>query len=155
MKEMKTSNIQHKDLRFYNNMFAGAGGLSALGEKAVNTQAAGNVYLAGAKPSIHDKDALVASEFKPNLKLYEKSGGWWLEMAVDDNWTSNQKRDIITTGLLGKAKIPDAAFEQPDGTPYRLDTDYFGKKRNTANPAPGPFEFASKKVVRLKVWPRE
>ena len=67
---------------------------------------------------------------KEHIKLQEKSDGWWLEMAVDDNWTSNQKRDIITTGLLGKAKIPDAAFEQPDGTPYRLDTDYFGKKRN-------------------------
>lgn len=37
----------------------------------------------------------------------------------------------VTAEMLGKAKIPDLSYEQPDGTPYRLDTDYFGKKRNT------------------------
>jgi alpha-N-arabinofuranosidase len=155
MKDMKLSNIHHKDLRFYNNMFVGSGGLSAFDEKAVNTQAAGNVYLAGAKPSTHDRDALVAADFKPGIKLQEKPDGWQLEMAVDPVWTSKQKRDIITTELLGKAKIPNAPFEKPDSTAYRLDKDYFGKKRNTVNPAPGPFEFTSEKTIRLKVWPKK
>jgi alpha-N-arabinofuranosidase len=155
MEEMKLSDIQHKDLRFYNNVLVGSSGLSAFGEESVNLQAAGNVYLAGAKPSVHDKNALVAVEFEPGIKLYEKSDGWWLEMNVDPAWISKQKRDVVTTELLGKAKIPDAPFEQPDGTPYNLDTGYFGNKRNTANPAPGPFELAGEKVISLKVWPKK
>jgi len=154
VKDMKLSDIQHKDLRFYNNMFAGSTGLSALDEKVPNTRADGNVYLAGAKPSAHDKNSLVAADFKPNLKLEEKPDGWWLEMAVDPASTTKQKRDVVTTELLGKAKIPDAPFEQPDGTPYRLDTDYFGKKRKKANPTAGPFENPGKGDLKLKVWQR-
>ena len=66
-----------------------------------------------------------------------------------------EKRSIVTTELLGRAKVPDAPYEKPDGTPYRLDTDYFGKKRNTENPAPGPFSAQDKKIISLKVWPRK
>ena len=62
---------------------------------------------------------------------------------------------MVTTDLLGTAKIPDTRFENPDGTPYKLDTDYFGNNRKTTNPAPGPFEFADKNKVRLKVWPKD
>jgi len=155
VEDMKLSDIQHKDQRYYNNLFVGRGGLSAYGKKDVNLQAFGNVFLAGAKPSTHDRDALVAADSKPGIKLEEKPDGWWLEMAADPAWTSKQKRAVVTTEALGKAKIPDAPFEQPDGTPYRLDTDYFGKKRNTDNPAPGPFEFPGGKKIRLKVWPRK
>jgi alpha-N-arabinofuranosidase len=155
MKDMKTSDIQHKDQRYYNNLFVGRRGLSIYGEKDPNVQAAGNVYLAGARPSTYDRDALVAADFKPGIKLEEKPGGWWLEMVVDPAWRSKKKRAVVTTESLGKAKIPDAPFEQPDGRPYRLDTDYFGKKRNAKNPAPGPFEFIGEKTIRLKVWPRE
>jgi len=155
VQDMKISNIQHKDERYFNNLFAGANGLSAYGEKDAILNAAGNVYLGGAKPSTQDRDALVVADFDPGVKLEEKSDGWWLEMTVDPEWTSKRKRSIVTTELLGKAKIPDAPFEQPDGAPYRLDADYSGKKRNAKNPVPGPFEFTSEKTIRLKVWPRK
>lgn len=154
MKDMRTSDIQHKDQRYYNNLFLGKG-LSIYGEKDVNVRAAGNVYLGPARPSTSDRGAVVDAEFKPRFKLEEKPDGWWLEMAVDPAWISKQKRAVVTTELLGKAKIPNAAFEQPDGKPYKLDADYFGKKRNAQNPAPGPFEFTSERTIRLKVWPRK
>jgi hypothetical protein len=154
MKNMKVSDIQHKDERYYNNVFLGRG-LSIYGEKDANVQAAGNVFLASAKPSTRDRDAVVAADFKPAVKLEEKPDGWWLEMAVDPAWITKQKRAVVTTKLLGKAKIPDAPFEKPDAAPYRLDTDYSGKKRNAENPAPGPFEFTSEKTIRIKVWPRK
>ncbi len=51
-----------------------------------------------------------------------------------------------------KAVIPDAAFENPDGSPYAVDTDYFGKKRDAENPFPGPFEVPVDGEV--KVWPK-
>ena len=46
----------------------------------------------------------------------------------------------MTTELLGRAKIPDLPFEKPDGSSYKLDTDYFGKMRNAESPFPGLFE---------------
>ena len=55
--------------------------------------------------------------------------------------------------LLGKALIPDLPFEQPDGSPYRIDTDDFGRKRDAANPCPGPFELRGGGQQMLKVWP--
>jgi hypothetical protein len=154
LQEMKISNIQYRDLRFFNNLFVGSTGLSAFDEKAVNTRVAGNGYLAGAKPSAYDKEASVAPDFKPGLKLEKKPDGWWLEMSIDPAILKKPMRTLVTTDLLGTAKIPNVKFEQPDGTPYKLDTDYFGGKRNTATPAPGPIELSDKNKIRLKVWPK-
>jgi len=149
------SKVVGDDERFHNNLFVGHSGLAVYGEKAVNLQAVGNVYQAGAKPSTHDREALVVADFKSGTKLEEKPDGWWLEISVDPAWASAQKRGVVTTESLGRAKIPDAPYDKPDGTPYRLDTDYFGKKRIAENPAPGPFRFPSKKGIRLKVWPKK
>lgn len=60
-------------------------------------------------------------------------------------------RNLVTTKRLGKAAIPDLPYEQADGTPIRINTDYFGKKRNESNPTPGPFENPGTGPVRLKV----
>jgi alpha-N-arabinofuranosidase len=59
----------------------------------------------------------------------------------------------VTTELLGKAVIPNLPYEHPDGTPLRIDTDYFGKQRNEGNPFPGPFELPRGGKQDLKVWP--
>jgi len=155
LKNMEVSNIQHKDLRFHNNLFIGSGGLSNCDKMTENLQATGNAYLAGAKPSTHESDPLIPEDFEPGMKLEEKSDGWWFEMSVNPDWRSQQRRAVVTTELLGKAKIPDAPFEQPDGTPYRLDTDYFGETRSADNPAPGPFRLTDKKQIHLKVWPKK
>jgi len=153
LKDMKVSNIQHKDLRFCNNLFVGSSGLAACEKMTENLQATGNVYLAGAKPSTSESDPPVADDFEPGIKLEEKPDGWWFEMSVDPDWISQQKRAVVTTKSLGKAKIPDAPFEQPDGTVYRLDTDYLGNTRNIDNPAPGPFRLVNEEVIRLMLWP--
>ncbi|MGA2255725.1 MAG: hypothetical protein ABSG53_13855 [Thermoguttaceae bacterium] len=57
----------------------------------------------------------------------------------------------MTTELLGKATIPNLPYERPDGTPKRVDTDYFGKQRNEADPTPGPFENPGQGDLQLKV----
>lgn len=150
------SRVVDDDERFCNNLFVGHKGLAVYDAwEAVNLQAVGNVYLAGAKPSTRDHEALVTETSEPGIKLQEKPDGWWLEIAVDPAWTSERKRAIVTTESLGKAKVPDAPYEQSDGTPYRIDTDYFGRKRKTENPAPGPFRSPSNKLIRLKVWPKK
>ena len=39
------------------------------------------------------------------------------------------------------------------GSPYLIDIDYFGKKRMTTNPYPGPFELPEGGRQVLRVWP--
>lgn len=148
-------NIQGGDDRFFNNIFAGHDGLSPYDKAAQPMHVSGNIYLAGAQASTHGRDALVLPDFEPGIGLQERADGWWLAMAVDPVWTSKHRRIVVTGEALGRAKVSSAPFEQPNGTPYRLDTDYFGKQRNTENPAPGPFQLPQKKMIRLKVWPRE
>ncbi len=117
---MELSNITHKDARYYNNLFFGDCRPPA-GDASANLQSAGNVYLEG-----------------PGGEVEEKANGVWLRFSQGAAGAAGE-RPVVTTELLGKAKIPDAPFEQPDGTPYRIDTDYFGEKRSVDAPAPGPF----------------
>lgn len=149
------SKVVGDDERFHNNVFAQPPGLSVYDAwKPVKLEAVGNVYLAGAKPSGNDTDAVVAGDFDPGTRLQEKPDGWWLEMAVDPAWIAKRKLALVTTELLGKAEIPGLPFEQPDGSPYRLDRDYFENMRDPEHPAPGPFAGPSGQSIRLKVWPK-
>jgi hypothetical protein len=150
---LSNTNVQKTDYRFYNNLFAAGAGMAAYNAWAPRFQASGNVYLASASPSTGEGGTVVAPEFNPEVILTEgPAGEWWLEMAVDPAWLTAQARPLVTTELLGTAIIPSQRFVQPDGTPYRLDTDYAGTAR-TANPAPGPFEFTTGQKIRTKVWP--
>ena len=76
-----------------------------------------------------------------------------LELAVDKSWGST-KRPLVTTELLGKALTPNQSFENPDGTPVRITTDYFDKPRDSNNPFPGPFEITQDGTQSIKVWPK-
>jgi alpha-N-arabinofuranosidase len=59
---------------------------------------------------------------------------------------------IVRTESLGKAKVSGLRYENPDGSPLVVDTDYFGKKRDLSAPTPGPFESPGSGVVRLRLW---
>jgi alpha-N-arabinofuranosidase len=139
------------DDRYYNNLFVGRSGLAPYDSVKLPVFLGGNVFLKGAKPSKHEDAPLVQAQADPGLALEEKSDGWYLHMTFDQSW-AEPKHALVTTELLGKAKIPGLPYEQPDGTPYRIDTDYFGKQRNPANPTPGPFENPGAGLLILKVW---
>ena len=111
---------------------------------------AGNVYVKGAKPSKHEASPLVNAGFDPAIKLLEKPDGYYLEMKADPAWETGEPRKLVTTELLGKAKVSGCAYENPDASPLRIDTDYFGKPRDAAKPAAGPF--AAPGSAPFKVW---
>jgi alpha-N-arabinofuranosidase len=146
-------NIEGGDDRFYNNIFVGYDGLAPYDKAAQPMRMAGNVFVKGARPSKYEQDPLVRQESDPGIELVEEKDGLCLHIMLDKTWAEKRSRQLVTTELLGRAKIPDLSYEQPDGSPYRIDTDYFGKKRNTANPSPGPFEFPDDGRQVLKVWP--
>lgn len=140
------------DDRFYNNVFVERADLSAYDNAPLPMQMDGNVYLDGAKPSKFDKHSIVALHFDPRLQLVSQPGGLSLEMKFAAKWIGRQPRKLVTTDLLGKAQIPDLPFEQPDGMPIRIDTDYLGMNRNPSNPTPGPFERPGTGNLKIKVW---
>jgi alpha-N-arabinofuranosidase len=161
------------DHRFYNNIFVSPDkpvpwpdriperlniqhyfGLATYDAAKLPVFMAGNVFLGQAEPSKHENNPLVEPEIGTGFKLVEKPDGWYLQIEFNKTW-ADHKGPLVTSEMLGKAIIPDLPYEKPDGTPYRLDTDYFGRQRSTENPAPGPFQLSGKKAICLKVWPKK
>lgn len=142
----------HGDDRFYNNVFVQRADLSVYDTQKMPMDMDGNVFLDGARPSKFDRHAVVEPDFDPGLHLLPEPGGLFLKMRFDKSWIRQEPRQLVTTALLGKAVIPNLPFEQPDGKPIRIDTDYLGKKRNPSNPTPGPFEHSGTGDLNIKVW---
>jgi alpha-N-arabinofuranosidase len=150
-----TSNISGGDNRFYHNIFIGAEGqkhgLSVYDNKGLPLQTGGNVYLNGAKPYAKEASPLVLAGIDPGLKLVEEDGRTVIQF---DGFPEldNANTTLVTTALLGRARIPELPFENPDGSALAVDTDYLGKPRSREQPSPGPFEKPGRGPVSLPVW---
>jgi alpha-N-arabinofuranosidase len=140
------------DNRYYNNLFVQHADLSVYDNAPLPMTMEGNIYLDGAKPSRFDKRSLVKPEFDPGLQLNSKPGGVYLEIKLASAWIDEEPHQLVTSTLLGKAAIPDLAYEQPDGSPLRIDADYAGKSRSGTNPTPGPFERPGQGDLKIRVW---
>ena len=140
------------DNRYYNNVFVKRADLSVYDKVSMPMYMEGNVYLAGARPSKFDTDSAVTSAADPRLTLEAKPDGLYLSMQWDSSWTGPRPRTLVTTAMLGPATISNLPYEQPDGSPIRIGTDYFGKRRNPSNPTTGPFEHLPEGALHLKVW---
>jgi alpha-L-arabinofuranosidase len=110
-----------------------------------------NLYM-GVLPHPDDVNPMVQTNEVPILKPVQKADGIYIEWISQAEWT-NATRQLVTSDLLGRARVPDAPYEHPDGSPIRVDRDYFGNPRNEQNPVPGPFELPPGKVL-LKIWPK-
>ncbi len=151
-------NTKGGDNRFYNNIFIGRAngktaeyGLASYDPREFPLYTGGNVYYGNARPYAKESDAVVVSDVEPNPEVVEKGERVALRLTLG---TSPQKAAaaLVTTEKLGKARIPGLPYENPDGSPVRIDTDYFGKKRNETRPSPGPFEAPAEGRLELKVW---
>jgi alpha-N-arabinofuranosidase len=139
------------DDRYYNNLFAHGADLSIYDNVPLRMEMGGNVFLKGAKPSKLEKNAMVKPDFDPAIKLLQEADGVYLEMKYDPVWNAERTRQSVMTKLLGRTIIPNLPYEQRDGSPTDVNTDYFGRSRNPSNPNPGPFENPGRGDVRLKV----
>lgn len=140
------------DDRYYNNLFVERASLRGYDTAKLPVWMSGNVFVKGATPSRHETTPLLKPAYDPAIAFSEKDGGFYLNLALDAAWSREQTRSLVTTELLGKALIPGVAYEQPDGTALRIDTDYAGTKRNEANPVAGPFEHPETGPFPVKVW---
>jgi len=153
------------DNRFFNNLFIKAAhetdntqkgtddfwGLNGYDNIQFPILADGNVYYNGAKQGKTDLNCTVQPDFDPGINIEEEGGRMYLHIKLDEN-IKGMDTQMVTTELLGETIISEAIFESPDGSPIKLDRDYFGKKRNVENPSPGPFEIESSGKQRFEVW---
>ncbi len=166
------------DIRFINNLFVNGGDASQYSKALLPVVFDGNVYTKGSirinenkegqrfgemnknaqeqmkkykEQPASEMNALVKSEFDASVNLLQQDKSEYLEIVFDKNWLTEQKRNLVTTERLGKVIVPDLPFENPDGTKVVIDTDYFGRKRNTQNPSPGPFEILSSGKQKMNV----
>jgi alpha-N-arabinofuranosidase len=141
------------DERYYNNLIVNEG-LAEYDPVKLPMFLGGNVYLNGAKPSKHESDPIALPNMDPGIKLVEKEDGLYLQVGHDKVWTQ-QERSLVTTEVLGKAKTPNLPYLNYNGAALKIDRDYFGNKRNTKNPHPGPFNEPKEGRQSIKVWPKK
>ncbi|MHC4444950.1 MAG: right-handed parallel beta-helix repeat-containing protein [Planctomycetota bacterium] len=146
--------ISGGDNRFYNNIIVGGQGLHIYNKAAFPVQVEGNVYLNGAIPTIDETRLVRLPKFNPNIKIVDQKDGVYLNLTLPPEKPEQNNR-IVTTELLGKAKIPNLPFVNFDGKPLKIDSDYLAKKRNEKNASAGPFENPGTGELSLKVWPQK
>ncbi len=156
------STIYSGDDRYYNNILLECDqklnnrntrfnfGIQGYNNAKLPVSIDGNVYYTGSVHYEKETNYVENKGFNPELKIIEEDGQIYLQFSLDDLFF-NQKNQLVTTELLGKAKIPKQAFENSDGTPLQIDTDYFGNKRSLNNPSAGPFEKPGNGIHKLKV----
>lgn len=151
--------ITQGDHRFYNNVFIGRNdqkvnyGLVDFDQSKWPIYAEDNVFCNGAKPMTGKEQGWIETSVNPNLRLEETNGAVYLVSDVNLNDLKNFKGNMIDSERLGITKLSGFPFENPDGTPFVSDKDYFGASRSSA-PVAGPFESLSS-TTRIKVWPLE
>jgi parallel beta helix pectate lyase-like protein len=164
------NSIAGGDNRFYNNIFVGNGGppdegaegdasplriggfgLWVYNHREYPLQTGGNVYLWGARPYFKEDGALNVAGPDPKITLTEEADGVYLRVNPGVEAEKAAAR-LVNTEMLGKAKVPGLPYQNADGSPLILDTDYFGKKRKAAALTAGPFETLNQGEAPLKVW---
>ena len=92
----------------------------------------GNVYYKGAKSFGREINS-INSGFDPKVRIADEGENIYLYLTLEKSFKS-LKNSLITTQNLGKAMIPDQSYENPDGSPIKIDTDYQGVKRVRKDP---------------------
>ena len=92
---------------------------------------------------------ITTKPYLSKVKIEETADGVYLSLSVKG--LSDLQTSRVNTERLGKAKLPRQAYEQPDGSPIEIATDYLGNARGN-QPKPGPLESIKDGEIRIKVW---
>jgi hypothetical protein len=157
------SPILSGDDRYFNNVFLGYDPQENLVKQRFNFPLTdyekavlpvwinGNVYYNKAVHFEKEVNYIENKSFNSDPKVLEKGDHVYLQFSIDST-LPDFKAQLISTGLLGKAKFPNAAYENPDGSPLVLDKDYLGTPRSKDNCIPGPFVKLGKGRNELMIW---
>ncbi len=158
------------DDRFYNNIFIG-GDRSPVSPKTANEstgrfsgyglwvydtremplQTGGNVYYNGARPYGKEVTPLLLTDDDPKFKFEEVDSSLYLTLTMGEAFPK-YTTTFVTSERLGKARVSGLGYENPDGSPLKIDVDYFGTRRNFSNPSAGPFADPESGARMIRVW---
>ncbi len=142
------------DDRFYNNVFVRGHGLKVYDKAHYPCFIDGNVYLGGTSASKFDTHPVVKPKIDPDFQLLATDDSVSLTFTWDARWNGGPRK-LVTTRLLGKTAVGRLPFVNTDDSALCVDTDYFGKPRDRANPTGGPFQGLHAGTIKLEVWPRK
>ena len=96
-----------------------------------------NVYYNLSKSFNREADALVKTGYNPELKLEGSSSGFIFTINLSSDF-NNSPKVLVNSALLGAAFQSEAAFENPDGTPMTISTDFYNTPWKNKIPVAGP-----------------
>ncbi len=155
------------DVRFYNNVFLcnypdgqGTSGLECYEQYPVYSEnmneklnwvsdylsiklpiwAAGNCYYQGAKPYKNETAFTQIEKQAAKIELVQENGAYQLKNMPNVADFNQAKTVTVNTDMLGMTMISECHFENIDGTPFVLNTDFYGKSRNEKAPTAGAVE---------------
>lgn len=109
----------------------------------------GNVYLNGA-PAYEAETERFMTDSDCAFRIIEEADGTYMELTLAPE-ALKVSTSVVTTETLGSTRLTEGLFEDKDGNPYVIDTDYFGALRSQ-QPAAGPIESVAAGMNRIKVW---
>ncbi|OWA35559.1 hypothetical protein B9G55_13085 [Saccharibacillus sp. O16] len=121
-----------------------------IGNAVLPVAMGGNVFLRHALPSRHESQAKVHTQRGIQFEVDPSQGTVRIRIEEPEHLREASTM-MVTTDLLGRTYHADMNYEQPDSTPYRLDTDFFGSKRADGKVTPGPFEWSEKGAVEFGI----
>lgn len=156
------------DDKIYNNIFVGSGPLHGTasydgynenqGEKGMENDTpmadvnrtlpvflGNNLYLNGAQHCVYEDSPRTAPAFHATLAVTQADGHWYLETNLYQCGV-DLAADSVSTETLGIAFQPGQPYEDRDGNPITLDTDFTGASR-TDHPAIGPLESPATRIL--------
>lgn len=102
-----------------------------------------NIFFKGAKP-YKAEQGYTSVNAAPTFELDRRANGdCYLVTDLDIESLKEYHSIAINTEMLGQTFISELIFDNPDGTPFSLDSDFFGNARNSEKPTVGPFEVLS------------
>ena len=129
------SPIAGGDQRFLNNIFVNEKNLDMYDAFSDSVTLGGNIFLT------------------KKATLQKKSDGVYL--VLGELPSDGGKHLLVTSDLLGRTTVSNQPFEDKNGQPYAIDSDYFGNKRNKDDLHAGPFARTKKEKQVSSDWKRK
>ncbi|MCL2594694.1 MAG: DUF1565 domain-containing protein [Promicromonosporaceae bacterium] len=108
-----------------------------------------NAYVGGARPRVGEEGALDLSGVPGAVRIVEEGEQVWLEIEAPEGVFAPIS-PVITGADLGRVRIVDADFENPDGSPIVADIDLIGRSKDYEATYPaGPLAYPTS---RIRVW---
>ncbi|GAE26874.1 hypothetical protein JCM9140_2979 [Halalkalibacter wakoensis JCM 9140] len=109
-----------------------------------------NAYYNGAESFERETERVIANDFNPEINIIEEGNAVYLSIELPEDFES-LLGDIHSTKTLGKARIVDADFENPDGSEVVVDKDLLGEQREEKSVL-GPIANLQAGKNYIKVW---